>query len=84
RRTKPASVAEQVPRYRSKMRDPELRQSHQILHPLNASEASNNPTHIQLLIPATTMGKSKITETDGTMKKNLNGICTSAKNTTNF
>ena len=30
------------------------------------------------------MGKSKITETDGTMKKNLNGICTSAKNTTNF
>ncbi|WP_414157790.1 hypothetical protein [Pseudomonas sp. BNK-15] len=77
-------MAEQLPRYLSTMRAPELRQSHQILHPLNASEASNNPTHIQLLMPATTIGKSKTTETDGTMKKNLNGICTSAKNTTIF
>ncbi|MFG0683275.1 hypothetical protein, partial [Pseudomonas sp. WSY_20] len=72
------------PYYLSKMGDPEVRQSRQILHPLIASEAINNPTHIQLLMPATTIGKSKTTEIDGTMKNNLSGICTTAKNTANF
>lgn len=72
------------PHYLSKMGDPEVRQSRQILHPLIASEAINNPTHIQLLMPATTIGKSKTTEIEGTMKNNLNGICTTAKNTANF
>lgn len=72
------------PHYLSKVGDPEVRQSRQILHPLIASEATNNPTHIQVLMPATTIGKSKTTEIDGTMKNNLSGICTTAKNTANF
>jgi len=43
------------------------------------SEDNSNPPHTQLLTSAVIIGRTKIAEIDGTIKKYLNGNCIIAK-----